>query len=88
MIIRFQEVTRKRKTKIPCRICKREMTRTISVTHTVNPYHRDESGAPKSYDRVCRDVSEALTVEVCRQKTNGIVCKGCHEEQVANSVPR
>lgn len=84
----FQQVTRKDRIKVQCRVCKRSLSRVLSVTHTVNPFNKDANGLVKSRAQVCSDVSDALRELTAKTKTDGIVCRGCHEETVYNSIPR
>jgi hypothetical protein len=88
MRITFQQVVRKERIKVQCRVCKRSLPRVMSVMHTVNPFNKDAAGLVKSRAQVYSDVSDALRDLVAKTKSDGIVCRGCHEETVHNSVPR
>lgn len=39
-----------------CPVCGKRVVRSKRFEMTVNPYNRDESGTPKSWERVCEDV--------------------------------
>ena len=79
-VYRFQEVTQKRKVKVVCQCCKKPLTRTLSVTHTINPFNRNSDGRPKSYEEVSADVNAALALLEAEIKRDGVTCRNCPSE--------
>jgi hypothetical protein len=80
--IRFQEVTRKKTLKVKCRCCNKKRSRTLSTTHTVNPYNTNEDGSVKSYGEVCQDAQAALDELVTKWSAPEftILCDPCKKK--------
>ena len=57
MIIVFQKVTWSSRVAGKCPKCGKNAVRHITITHTVNPYNRNENGIPKTREEVWEDVS-------------------------------
>lgn len=53
----FPEVTKRGKKSGKCVVCNKRTTRSITVTHTVNPFNKNADGVPKSYEEVLADVT-------------------------------
>ncbi len=77
MKITFQQVTRKRRTKVRCRVCNRYLVRVLSVMNTVNPFNKDAAGIVKSRAQVDADVLSELHKLINKTQAEGIVCRGC-----------
>ena len=76
-VYRFQEVTRKRKVRVVCVGCMKPLIRTLSVTHTVNPFNRNADGIAKTYAEVSADVTAALALLEAEIKRDGVTCRKC-----------
>ena len=72
--VRFEKVSLRRTCKFKCSGCGKRRTRTFIVTHTVNPFNVDESGVPKSRERVTADVLRELKEAIA---DIGHVCRSC-----------
>jgi hypothetical protein len=77
--MRFEQVTRKRTVRLKCKSCGKTRTRTVSVTHTVNPFNKNEDGSIRSTQEVWQCVGVELESEVKKLLADGIVCNSCEE---------
>lgn len=76
-VYRFQEVKRRRKVKVVCRCCMKPLVRTLSVSHTINPFNKNADGIPKGYEEVSADVTAALGLLEAEIKRDGVTCRNC-----------
>jgi hypothetical protein len=60
-----------------CADCGERRRRVVKVTHTINPFNRDERGVPKSGERVLADVREKLLAEMAEP----FRCARCETER-------
>lgn len=79
--MRFEQVTRKRTVRLKCKSCGKTRTRTVSVTHTVNPFNKNEDGSIRSTREVWQCVGVELESEVKKLFADGIVCNSCQDAQ-------
>jgi hypothetical protein len=75
MRIHFSEIRTRRTLKLRCS-CGKRVTRTISVSHTVNPWNRDAGGNVKTRAQVADDVTRELEQEVSIVQANAL-CRSC-----------
>lgn len=76
MRIFFEKITRKQVLSLKCR-CGKRIARTVSVTHTVNPFNKDEYGLPKSRSQVADDVLKELSRKASEMTHSEVHCKAC-----------
>lgn len=74
---RFQEVTRTQRVSVTCAGCNKPRTRTVTVTHTINPYNRNELGHVRSPQEVLDCVRAELAERVKETERRQIICKAC-----------
>ena len=60
MKIRFQEVSLYGEKSGKCVVCGKRTKRSKKVTHTVNPFNKNEDGTIRTYDEVMERVSEEV----------------------------
>lgn len=54
----FEEVTHKVTRQIKCRMCGKPMTRSTTLSQTMSPFNRDESGQPKTRQQIHAELRE------------------------------
>jgi hypothetical protein len=59
--VTFEEVRRRRTVSGVCPACQKRVTRTITVTHTVNPFNRRADGRPRTRAEVVEAVGSELS---------------------------
>lgn len=79
---RFQEVTRSQPVEVKCSACGQRRTRIVKVTHTINPYNRNELGQPRSHDEVRACVLAELARQVASTADSTIICRPCQQSRV------
>ncbi len=79
--MRFEQVTRKRTVRLKCKSCGKTRTRTVSVTHTINPFNKNEEGFVRSPQEVQQCVSVELDVDVKKLLSDGIICGSCEGKE-------
>lgn len=70
---RFTEVSVRAQKVLPCPSCSRQVRRSTTITHTINPFNRNSDGLPKSYAEVRADV-DALAAA---WKSLPVLCGAC-----------
>lgn len=74
---RFQEVTRQQRVTVKCAGCGKDRIRTVTVTHTINPFNRNEHGEVRSPQEVLECVRAELAKQVAEMPSRRIVCRTC-----------
>jgi hypothetical protein len=81
----YQQVSRQQRVTVTCSGCGKDRVRTVSVTHTINPFNRNELGQPRSpaevLDRVRIELAECVREAAART----IICKTCTQKNDAAS---
>ncbi len=80
---RFQEVSRQQRVIVKCVGCGKNRTRTVTVTHTVNPFNRNEAGEVRSAQEILDRVREELAGQVKKTAGQTIICRTCEREHDA-----
>ena len=73
--VQFQEVTMRMQKALRCDGCGKRVTRTRTVSQTLNPFNRRSDGEPKTE----QDIRSELEVLLERWALIPVVCKGCAE---------
>lgn len=73
MKVTFQEVTQRSTRRAKCARCGKARTRTYVVTHTINPWNKNEDGTVRSREQVAKCVAAELAEEL----RGPHVCRGC-----------
>lgn len=81
MLVTFPAYKGRASCTFTCPACKGERKkRTFTVEHTVNPYNKDENGAPKTATHVIREAQAAAELE--RDQFLGYpLCKRCEDQR-------
>jgi transcriptional regulator NrdR family protein len=74
----FEEITRKVTRRVPCRVCGVKLTRSETLSQTVNPFNKDDDGNPKTEQQI---VAELKTQAETWHPWNDI-----HEKCIATEV--
>lgn len=83
---RFQEVTRSDRVSVKCAGCGKDRVRTVTVTHTINPYNRNDDGSVRSPQEVADRVRAELAGRVKETAASTIICKTCLATSDAASI--
>jgi len=79
----FEEVTRKVTKRVPCRVCGAKMTRSETLSQTINPFNKNPDGTPKTREQIMADLKakaerwhpwndiheKCIATEVARKRT-------------------
>lgn len=84
---RFQEVTRRQRVGVTCGGCGKPRIRTVTVTHTINPFNKNDLGQVRSPQEVLDRVRAELAEQVKATAGKTIVCKACKAEDGAAEDP-
>lgn len=77
MIQRFEEITRKRTISIICGHCAKPRRRTLSVTHTVNPFNQNPDGSVRTHEQVV----DCLRADLDALHRKTVLCTTCEKER-------
>ncbi len=83
---RFQEVTRQRRVTVKCIGCNKDRVRTVTVTHTINPFNKNELGHVRSPQEVANQVREELAEQVKKMAGQTIICRTCEHDRDAAKI--
>jgi hypothetical protein len=83
---RFQEVTRQQRVTVKCIGCGKDRVRTVTVTHTVNPFNRNDLGEARSAQEVLECVRAELAKRVNETALSKIICRTCEKTGDAASI--
>jgi len=75
----FEEVTHPVTKRIKCCLCGKPLTRRTTLSQTMSPFNRDESGQPKTRQQIRRELIEQAKTW---QPTNNVHA-GCVEAEQA-----
>lgn len=64
MKVTFDDITQFKTIRYKCRSCNKPRTKNFRVSHTINPWNKNEDGEPKSHSEVAEDVSYELSEKI------------------------
>jgi hypothetical protein len=80
MLVTFKEIKRKKKISLKCNSCDKHITRTISVSQTINPFNKNKDGSIKTMHEIEIELFNELKAKIEDIKTKCIFCKKGEEE--------
>ncbi len=83
---RFQEVSRQQRVSVKCMGCGKDRVRTVTVTHTINPFNRNDAGEIRSPEEVRQRVVAELAERVKETAGSKIICRTCERENDAARI--
>lgn len=77
--VRFQGYKGSARYTCPCDTCGKELKRTVTVEHTLNPFNKDADGNVKDARQVWRDAQAAATEDAAKRQGHPQTCRTCEE---------